>query len=150
MKTRYSPLVSVKKNMMQKSEQALQSANAKLKNAQEALQTSLSELHTIETPQTGNIQEFLSARTLLDAQRAVITHNEEWTHFAQREIDEAKEQLKKASIEFEKFNYLELEEIEKILKERKVKEARDLDEIALMTYGIKENKLKKQQFGEDI
>lgn len=144
MKTRYSPLVSVKKNIMQKSERVLQNANANFNSAKEALKISLLELHTIETPQTGNIQEFLSARTLLDAQRSVITHNEEWMSFAQREIDEAKEQLKKVSIEFEKFNYLELEEIKKILKERKTKEARDLDEVALMTYEIKQKKLKSQ------
>ena len=144
MKTRYSPLVSVKKNIMQKSERVLQSANVNYYNAKEALEISLQELHTIETPQTGNIQEFLSARTLLDAQRSVISHNEEWMHFAHREIEEAKEQLKKDSIEFEKFNYLELEEIKKILKEKKIKESKDLDEVALMTYDIKQKKLKSQ------
>lgn len=147
MKTRYSPLVSVKKNIMQKSERALQRANTNLNSASEALKTSLLDLHTIETPQTGNIQEFLSARTLLDVQRSVITHNEEWIAFAHREIVEAKEQLKRDSIEYEKFNYLELEEIKKILNERKLKEAKDLDEVALMTYEMKQKKV-KSQFGE--
>ena len=147
MKTRYSPLVSVKKNIMQKSERALESANVNLNNASQALKTSLLELHTIETPQTGNIQEFLSARTLLDVQRNIITHNEEWISFAHREIAEAKEQLKRDSIEYEKFNYLELEEIKKILNERKLKEAKELDEVALMTYEMKQKKL-KSQFGE--
>ena len=148
MKTRYSPLVSVKKNIMQKSEQALQSANVNLNTASEALKISLLELHTIEIPQTGNIQEFLSARTLLDAQRSVITHNEEWIAFAQKEIVEAKEKLKQDSIEYEKFNYLELEEVKRILNEIKLKEAKELDEVALMTYEIKQKKL-KCQFGED-
>ena len=142
MKTRYSPLVSVKKNIMQKSERALQSANANFSNASEALKISLLELHTIETPQTGNIQDFLSARTLLDVQRNIITHNEEWIAFARREIEEVKEQLKQDSIEFEKFNYLELEEIKRIFKERKVKEAKELDEVALMTYEMKQKKQK--------
>ncbi len=148
MKTRYSPLVSVKKNIMQKSEQALQSANVNLNTASEALKISLLELHTIEIPQTGNIQEFLSARTLLDAQRSVITHNEEWIAFAQKEIVKAKEKLKQDSIEYEKFNYLELEEVKRILNEIKLKEAKELDEVALMTYEIKQKKL-KCQFGED-
>ncbi len=147
MKTRYSPLVSVKKNIMQKSERVLQSANANFNNAKEALEISLQELHTIKTPQTGNIQEFLSARTLLDAQRNVITHNEEWMQFAHRKIEEAKEQLKKDSIEYEKFNYLELEEIKRVMKERKIQEGKDLDEVALMTYGMKHKK-NKSQIGE--
>ena len=147
MKTRYSPLVSVKKNIMQKCERVLQNANANLESAQEALKNSLLELHTIETPQTGNIQELLSARSLLDAQRNVITHNEDWMRFAEHEIAEAKEQLKFANIEYEKFNYLELEEIKKILKEKKIQEAKDLDEVALMSYDMKQKKL-KSKFGE--
>lgn len=145
MKTRYSPLVSVKKNIVQKSEQLLQSATARLESAKEALQTSLLELHTIEMPQSGNIQNFLSARTLLDAQRALISQNEEWIIYAKREVEEAREQLKKDSIEFEKFNYLQLEEIKRVLKERKLQEAKELDEVALMTYEIKQKKL---NFGE--
>ena len=147
MKTRYSPLVSVKKNIMQKSERAVQSANSNLHSANEALKTSLLELHTIETPQTGNIQEFLSARTLLDVQRDMIKQNEEWIVFALQEIKEAKEQLKKDSIEYEKFNYLELEEIKRVMKERKIQEGKDLDEVALMTYGMKHKK-NKSQIGE--
>ncbi len=147
MKTRYSPLVSVKKNIMQHSERVLQGANSNLHSAQEALKTSLLELHTIKTPQTGNIQEFLSARTLLDAQRSLISHNQEWIHYALHEIKEAKQQLKKDSIEYEKFNYLELEEIKKILKKKRMREAKDLDEVALMTYEMKQKK-QKSQFGE--
>ena len=144
MKTRYTALVNVKKNIMQHSERVLQSANANLQSAKEALKSSLLELKTIETPQTGNIQEFLSARTLLDAQRSVIIHNEEWINFAQREINQAKEELKLASIEYEKFNYLELEEIKKVLKAKQLQEAKDLDEVALMSYDMKQKKLKSQ------
>ncbi len=142
MKTRYSALTNVKKNMMQKSERALQHANANLCNAKEALKNSFKELHTIKTPKTGNIQEFLSARTLLDAGRSLISHNEEWICFAQKEIEEAKEQLKRDSIEFEKYNYLELEELKQVLQVLELKEAKELDNVALMTYGIKRKKEK--------
>ncbi len=140
MKTRYTPLVSVKKNTMQKSERVLQSANANLNSAKIALEISFNELNTISTPQTGQIIEFLSARTLLDAQRAMIRHNEEWVGFAKNEIAQAKEQLKVDMVEFEKFNYLELEEVKKMLKKIKVQEAKDLDEVALMTYDKKKNR----------
>lgn len=147
MKTRYTALVSVKKSIRQKSERVVQNANQNLQNAQEALATSFQELSDIQTPQTGNIQEFLSARTLLDAQRDLIRHNEEWVAFAQKELSEAKEQLKHDSIEYEKFHYLELEEIKKVLQERKYKEAKELDEVALMTYEMKQKKL-QSPFGE--
>ena len=134
MKTRYTSLVSVKKNIMQKSEQVLQSANANLNSALMALEMSLDELAELHTPQSGQISDFLSHRSLLDSQRVVIQHNQEWIAFARNEIAQAKEQLKLDTIEFEKFNHLELQEIKEILQKRKIQEAKDLDEIALMTY----------------
>jgi len=134
MKTRFSSLVTVKKNTMQKSERVLQKANQNLQNAKTALQISLLELQKIETPHEGNMAEFLANRSLLDAQRALIAHNEAWVEYAQKEVLEAKEQLKHDMIEYEKFKYLELQEIEKILKAQKVQEAKDLDEVALMTH----------------
>lgn len=134
MKTRFSSLVTVKKNTMQKSERVLQKANQNLQNAKTALQISLLELQKIETPHEGNMAEFLANRSLLDAQRALIAHNEAWVEYAQKEVLEAKEQLKRDMIEYEKFKYLELQEIEKILKAQKVQEAKDLDEVALMTH----------------
>ena len=134
MKTRYTSLVSVKKNMMQKSELVLQSANANLNSALQALEVSLEELTQLHTPTSGEISDFLSHRALLDSQRVVIKHNQEWIAFARNEINQAKEQLKLDTIEFEKFNYLEIQEIKEILHKRKIQEAKDLDEIALMTY----------------
>jgi len=136
-KTRYTSLVSVKKNLMQKSERALQSANANLNSATIALELSLKSLNDIPSPTEGQISEFLSSRMLLDSQRNIIRQNEEWIDFCQHTIREAKEQLKIDMIEFEKFNYLELQEIKEILHKRKVQEAKDLDEIALMTYDKK-------------
>lgn len=134
MKTRYTSLVNVKKNIMQKSEQVLQAANANLNSALMALEISLEALSELHTPESGQISDFLSHRTLLDSQRVVIQHNQDWIAFARNEITQAKEQLKQDTIEFEKFNYLEIQEIKEILRKRKHQEAKDLDEIALMTY----------------
>ncbi len=137
MKTRFSSLVSVKKNIMQKSERLLQTANKNLLNAKIALQDSLGLLQNIITPKEGSMAEFLANRSLLDSQRSIIEHNEGWVEYAQKEVLEAKEQLKRDMIEYEKFKYLELQEIEKILKEQKIQEAKDLDEVALMTHAKK-------------
>ena len=126
MKTRYTSLVSVKKNIMQKSERELQSANANLNSALIALEISFNGLKEISTPQTGQIMEFLSARTLLDSQRALITYNQEWVAFAKKEIQNAQHQLKIDMIEFEKFNYLEVEEVKKALKKIKLQESKEL------------------------
>ncbi len=134
MKTRFSSLVHVKKNIMQKSERLLQKANANLHNAKKALIESLAFLQDIEPPTHGKIADFLANRALLDSQRAIIKHNEEWLTYTKTEVTQAKEQLKCDMIEYEKYKYLEYEEIQKALKQIKIKEAKDLDEIALMTY----------------
>ncbi|MEA2072535.1 MAG: flagellar export protein FliJ [Campylobacterota bacterium] len=134
MKTRFSSLVSVKKNTMQKSEGVLQQANANLNNALEALEISFSSLGDLHTPKSGQISDFLSHRTLLDSQRVVIQHNQDWVAFARDETSKAKQQLKIDTIEYEKFRYLELEEIKEVLKQQKIQEAKDMDEVALVTY----------------
>jgi len=140
MKTRYSSLVTLKKSAVQASEQALQSANATLNTATMELQLAYNLLDTIKPPQTGSISELTSSRTLMESQRGVIKHNQEWIRFAKEQVELAKVKLKADMIEYEKFHYLELEEIKKKLKEIKIQEAKDLDEVALMTYSKKNEK----------
>lgn len=134
MKTRFSSLVKLKKSTMQKSERVMQRANADLNSATTALEVSYKSLKDIEPPKSGTIAQMLSARTLFNSQRWVIQNNKEWVAFAKNQVNQAKEQLKLDMIEHEKFNYLELQEIEKEIKKRKHQEAKDLDEVALMTY----------------
>jgi flagellar export protein FliJ len=140
MKTRFSSLVGVKKNTMQKSESAFQKANATFMKASAAVEESLAELYSITSPTAGQISDFLANRTLLEAQRTLITHNKEWVSFSQNEMLIAKQTLQKDTIEYEKFKYLEFEEQKRLIKEAKIKEAKDLDEIALMTYANKDKK----------
>jgi flagellar biosynthesis chaperone FliJ len=137
MKTRFSSLVTLKKSTMQKSERALQGANADLNSASIALELSYSSLKDVESPQSGTMSEMLASRTLFDSQRGLIKHNKEWVSFAQNQVNQAKKQLKSDMIEHEKFKYLELEEIKKVLKKRKIQESKDLDEVALMTHSRK-------------
>ena len=137
MNTRFTPLVTIKKSAVQKSEQVLQGANADFKSATTALELSYDGLKDVEAPQSGTMSEMLASRTLLDSQRGMIQHNKEWLSFANNQLSIAKEKLKSDMIEHEKFKYLELEEIKKVLKEQKIQETKDLDEVALMTYSKK-------------
>ena len=140
MKTRFSSLVALKKSAMEKSEQSLQAANADFNSASMALQQSYQSLEDVSLPQSGTMADMLAMRTLFDSQRELIQHNKEWVEFAQDQVNQAREQLKTDMIEHEKFKYLEVEEIKKILEERKLKESKDLDEVALMTYSKKNEK----------
>ncbi|MBN2815487.1 MAG: flagellar FliJ family protein [Campylobacterales bacterium] len=134
MTTRYSSLVNVKKNIVQQKERGVESANLNLQNAKKAVDSSYAELTQIQAPQNGKINDFISTRVLLDAQRALIKHNEEWLSYASKEIENAKQDLKGAMIEYEKFKYLEYQELQKELSRKKLKEAKELDEIALVVH----------------
>ena len=140
MKTRFTSLVSLKKSTMQKSEQLVQGANADLNSALIALEISNKSLYNIDAPSSGMVSDFLASRTLLDSGRELIAHNQEWVAYAQDRVVQAKEQLKRDMIEFEKFKYLEVQEIKKELQRIKIQEAKDLDEIALMTHSRKHKK----------
>ena len=141
MRTRYSSLVKLKKSTMDKSERAVSKANANLNSASMALEISYNSLNDIESPSSGTIADMLASRTLLESQRGLIQHNQEWVQFAKSQVDNAREQLKLDMIEFEKFKYLELQEMKKVLKEKKIQESKDLDEIALMTFSNNDKKV---------
>jgi len=141
MKTRFSSLVALKKSAMERSEQALQNANKDLNSAKEALELSYTSLNDLQLPQTGKMADMLATRVLVNSQRGDIKHNQEWINFAQNQVNKAKEKLKSTMVEHEKFKYLEVEEIKRIIKDIKLQEAKDLDEIALMTYARKDNNL---------
>jgi len=141
MKTRFSSLVTLKKSTMKKSERVVQSANADLNSAVMALEISNNSLNTIDTPESGIMNDFLASRRLLDSARDLIKHNQEWTEYAKNQVFLAKEQLKLDMVEYEKFKYLDLQEIKKIIKKQKMLEAKELDEVALMTHARKNNNL---------
>ena len=119
---------------MDKCESDLNVANKTLQSAQEALEQSYTELRQTSTPTSGTISLMLQARSLQAAQRALIEKNKSWVSFAQEQRNSAKEALKASSIEYEKFKYLELEEIKIHLKKIAQLEAKDMDEVALMSY----------------
>lgn len=134
MKSRFSPLVKVKKNSMQKSERFLQKATVNLNSASSALELSYNTLKEIAPPSRGSMSQMLASRTLLSSQRELIKHNQEWVTFAKNQVEQARVQLKADMIELEKFQYLELQEIKQELKKKAVLEAKNLDEVALMAY----------------
>jgi flagellar biosynthesis chaperone FliJ len=139
MKTRYTSLLKVKKNELDKSERELQKANQILNDAKSSLEEAYLLLETLELPKSGTIQEMLSAKAFISTQREIVEEKKKWVAFAQEQVVFAIDKLKVSNVEYEKFKYLDFEEIKKIVKLRNLKEVKDLDEIALMTYNRKES-----------
>ncbi len=137
MRTRFTPLVRVKKNDMDRCEQDLQAANESIHNAEHALELAYTELNTTDIPDSGLAAQLLQARMKLTAQRTIIDDRRHWLQYARVQAEKARELLKASVIEYEKFKYLDAEQVKKILKEQKRAVANELDEIAIQTYGFK-------------
>ncbi|MFA6189435.1 MAG: flagellar FliJ family protein [Sulfuricurvum sp.] len=134
MKSRYEPLVKLKKKALDKAEQQLMNANTEVTVSDAVLLNAYAELSSLESPLNGAIGEFFQAQMILQAQHREIEAcrmRVERAHINQRAMRDA---FKFARIEFEKFNYLELQEVEAMIKKVKYEEAKMLDEIGTMTY----------------
>ncbi len=138
MKTRFSPIVKLKHSKMQESEIRVQEAINRVQKAKEALLESIQDLEHLDEPSSGSMQEFLVARTLQDAQMRLIEKNRKWVAYEEQQLQAFQEAFKKDMIEYEKFNYLHTQEIQKIKKQQQILEAKQLDEIAVMRFKHKE------------
>ena len=134
MKTRYTPLVKIRKSDLERCEREAREANINLQNAQHSLQEAYGTLQNIHLPASGKIQDMLSTKTVIQMQRKIINDKKEYLLQSQRRVEYALSQLKSSHIEYEKFKYLELEEIKKALKANAIKESKELDEIAILTH----------------
>ena len=134
MKSRYEPLVKLKKQALDKAEQALMNAKNELTLSNAALDNAYSQLSFLISPQHGSIGELFQAQMIAQAQHREIESCRLRVNQAHMNQDKAREAFRFSRIEFEKFNYLEVQEIKKIGEKAKYEEAKMLDEIGTMTY----------------
>ncbi len=118
----------------------MQQALARVQKAKKELEEAKAGLADVKAPKTGAMQNFLASRTLLDAQLRLIEKNEEWVAYEESQVNAAREQLQKSMQEYEKFKYLETEEIKKIQKTLQKKENKLLDELAMIGFNQKEER----------
>jgi flagellar biosynthesis chaperone FliJ len=137
MKTRFTSLIKVKKDAMDKCERDLRQANDSLRNAQQALEIAYNELNTATMPNSGPVSQLQQARMKLTVQRAIINEKRQWLQYAQAQAEKAREVLKTSVMEYEKFKYLEAEQMRELLKKQKKKLDNERDEIAIQTYSVR-------------
>lgn len=134
MKSRYEPLVKLKKRALEKAEQLLMSANSEVAESDAALINAYNELSLLKSPKNGPIGEFFQAQLIVQAQHREIEECRFRAERARIDQDAAREAFRFARVEFEKFNYLEMQEVESMAAKVKYEEAKMLDEIGTMTY----------------
>lgn len=133
-KSRYAPLVKLKKKALDSAERALIAANNALSAASDKLNRAYDELSHMRLPAKGSVGEFTQATAIIHAQHQSIEGAKDELRSAEQQQSLMREKFKAAMIDYEKFKYLEVQEMNLHLKEIKDQEAKMLDEIGTMTY----------------
>ncbi len=138
MKTRFTPLVKIKKNLFDKSERLLAKANREHQKAKEALETALYDLHHNISLTSGTMSDMLQQRQILQMQRSVVLQCRTVAERTHLQVEAAKKELRNALMQYEKFKYLETQEIEAIMQKRAKMEQKELDESALHGFMLRQ------------
>jgi flagellar export protein FliJ len=133
-KSRYEPLVKLKKKGLDEAERALLSANNEAAVATEELAFAYETLASFSLPSHGSIRELAQVNTIIQLQHTVIDHCKERVAEAVRKQQQLREYFERSRIEFEKFKYLEVQEMNARIRKAKEQEAKFLDEIGTMTH----------------
>jgi flagellar export protein FliJ len=133
-KSKYTPLVKLKKKELDHSEQEVIKANLGLQNATGALEESYLLLSTLSLPVSGSVSELLQTQSMIQTQHEMIEQCTQALALAKAYQLQIQRQFKKAMIEYEKFNYLQAQELEAHKAKIKKEEAKMLDEIGVITY----------------
>lgn len=115
-------------------EKAVQSCHQTIRQVKESIENAYEQLRSIKAPEKGDFSLFRQMQLLKHRAQDEIGFNKHNLALAENGLIKAMQQLKTANIEHEKFKYLETNEIEKVLKAQKLKENKELDEIALMGF----------------
>jgi flagellar export protein FliJ len=132
MKTKFDSVVKVKKQAVGKIERNLQKLNATIHKLNSTIENHNKTLLSFTFPKEGNFALLNQIKHQQHILREEIQRLKNQIMVLESRKKELLEDLKKANIEYEKMKYLQAEEMKKIIKEKKLKESRDLDEIAIL------------------
>ena len=133
-KTKFDSLVKLKKLKIDEKEREITKLNNQIKIAYDELQTIKKEIKNFKYPKEGNFALITQFKLMQNAIFNQIKEKENYINFLENQKNILSNQLKELYLEYEKMKYLQGEEIKKYIKKLKQKEAKELDEIALMLY----------------
>ena len=132
MNNRFSQIVKVKEEELNKIEMSLVKSKATFLELSRSMDAINAELNMSQFPKSGSsskIKSTIEQQKLLRSQKDKI---KEKMLLIQKEIVHFEFKYKKAYVELEKVKYMEKEEIQKELKNLKKKESKELDELGNM------------------
>ncbi|MDH5463994.1 MAG: flagellar FliJ family protein [Thiovulaceae bacterium] len=134
MKSKYAPLVRLKKENLEEARRMLLASNQHIQTIQELIKQIQHDLYACEKPLTGNLQDYNRYTLMTATYRRERDKSKNDLAIAFHKHNEIQDLLNKALIEFEKFQYLQAQEEKEYMKKIKQQEAQYLDEIAVIGY----------------
>ena len=137
MTSKFTAIVRIKKSVMQKAETLLAQARNAIRENRLTINSIKEELHSVTTPKSGTISQMRQVQLYKERYRAAL-NVEQW-RLSQNQLLEQnrKVELTNAMREYEKFKFLESDEIEKHVLKLKKEEAKMLDEVGSITYTLR-------------
>ena len=135
LKTKYDSVVKFKKQIVEKIERNLQKINSSVNELKTKIDNLNKTLLSLSLPKNGNFAKIVQIKSQQSFLREEIDRLKQQIIILENRKKELLNELKNANIEYEKMKYLQAEEVKKILKEKKLKESREMDEIAIMLNG---------------
>jgi len=132
MKTKFDDLVKLRKNEIEKIERNIQKINSSIKMLKEKEASLKKELLSFSLPKSGTFSEINQLKQMQYLLKDEIENINSQIDILNSRKKDLLEELKKANIEYEKMKYLQNKEIKKKIKELQLKEAREMDEIAIL------------------
>ncbi len=137
-KTKFDQVVKLKKLKAEEVENDLLSLNKQIENEQNKIVKLNEELANIKYPNSGNFSQILQIREMMKAEITQINQIQNGIEELNNQKQIINKRLKELKLDYEKIKFLQGEEIKKELKKRAQKEAKDMDEIAIMLYKDKD------------
>ena len=133
-KTKFDSLVKLKKLKVDEKERELIKLNNQISQAYEEMFKIQNEIDSFEYPKEGNFSLITQFKIMQNALFNQLKEKQEYIIFLENQKEILSNQLKELSLEYEKMKYLQGQEIKKYLEKLKHKEAKEMDDIALMLY----------------
>lgn len=134
MKTKYSTVVKVKKEALNKAESNLNVALSRQAQHEEALTEANKVCESLNLPLKGGASELRESMKLREVARETRDRAAEKVLLSQKEVAHYQHLYKRANLDYEKVKYLEAQELKKLKKELEKIEAKNLDEIAISRF----------------
>ncbi len=132
MKTKFDSVVKIKKQQVEKIENDIQKINSSIKELQNKIEELNKQFSSFSLPDKGTFAHISQIKLQQNLLKNEIENLSSQINMLNARKNDLLNELKKAHMDYEKMKYLQAEELKKKVKEMRLKEAREMDEIAIL------------------